>query len=87
MRAAAWSLETGRILDEAVNTCVLRVTSAHQELLAQWKRMLQRPEYVAAQAQRVRASDRSPGRSGCPDRSALDQALRERSISLDSSWR
>lgn len=51
IRAAGWSLETGRILDDAVNTCVLRVTNAHHELLAEWKRMLQRPEYVAAQAQ------------------------------------
>jgi len=50
LRAVGWSLEVGRILDEAVNTCVLRVTKAHQELLAEWKLMLESPEYVATQA-------------------------------------
>jgi hypothetical protein len=50
IRAVGWSLEVDRILDESVNTCVLRVTKAHQELLAEWKLMLESPEYVAAQA-------------------------------------
>jgi hypothetical protein len=50
IRAAGWGLGAARILDEAVNTSVLRVTSAHLELLTEWKLMLHRPEYVAAQA-------------------------------------
>lgn len=50
IRAAGWGLGAARILDEAVNTSVLRVTTAHLELLTEWKLMLHRPEYVAAQA-------------------------------------
>lgn len=50
IRAAGWNLEAARVLNESVNTCVLRVTPAHVELLGEWKLMLQRAEYVTAQA-------------------------------------
>ena len=51
VRAAGWNLEAARVLHDSANTCVLRVTSAHLELLGEWKSMLERPDYVAAQAQ------------------------------------
>src|SRR5262245_11581493 len=49
VRAAGWGFPVGRALPVTLNTCVLRVTSAHIPLLRRWKDLLADPGYAAAQ--------------------------------------
>ena len=48
-RAAAWGFARGRELGFTVNSCVVRVTPRHRELLVAWARLLERADYRAAQ--------------------------------------
>ncbi|WP_432544289.1 nucleotide-diphospho-sugar transferase [Kineococcus sp. SYSU DK002] len=50
-RTRAWGLEVGRSMPRTVNTGLVRVTSAHVELLEAWAAMLQEPTYREAQQQ------------------------------------
>jgi hypothetical protein len=50
MRARMWGMPVGRSLPFTANTGVIRVTTAHIELLEAWHDLLQSPEYRAAQA-------------------------------------
>jgi hypothetical protein len=49
VRAAGWGLTPGRDLPFTPNTCILRVTQAHRELLEHWQELLDRADYVALQ--------------------------------------
>lgn len=49
-RTLGWGLQQGRMLARTANTCLLRVTRHHRPLLEAWQRLLDAPEYVAAQA-------------------------------------
>ena len=49
-RTLAWGLNPGREMPCTVNSSVLRVTSAHIELLKSWQLMLKHPVYVRAQS-------------------------------------
>jgi len=48
-RARGWGLDAGRELPYTPNTCVLRVTQHHRELLMAWQKLLSRPDYVNVQ--------------------------------------
>lgn len=48
-RTSAWGLEPGRVIPTSVNSCVVRVSSHHQELLKDWEAMLARPDYKQMQ--------------------------------------
>jgi hypothetical protein len=48
-RTRAWGFPVGRLIHATVNTCVLRVTRRHIEMLEFWQECMQRPEYKAAQ--------------------------------------
>jgi hypothetical protein len=50
IRAAGWGFPLGRAYPVTLNTCVLRVTAVHAPLLRRWKKLLEDPVYVAAQA-------------------------------------
>ncbi len=45
VRTRGWGLPVGRRLPFSVNTCLLRVTSAHRALLGRWRELLADPEY------------------------------------------
>jgi hypothetical protein len=49
VRTRAWGMELGRESPVTLNTCVLRVTRAHEPLLRRWRALLAEPTYVAAQ--------------------------------------
>jgi hypothetical protein len=49
VRTAAWGLAPGRDFPVTLNSCVLRVTTAHMPLLVQWCELLANADYVAAQ--------------------------------------
>lgn len=48
-RTVAWGLKPGRTLPTAVNSCVIRATPQHVELLQAWRTMLNHPIYRHAQ--------------------------------------
>ena len=50
-RAVAWGLAPGREWGCTINSCVMRATPRHRELLQAWCALLQSPEYVSAQGQ------------------------------------
>jgi hypothetical protein len=50
LRSRAWGFEVGRELPFAINSCAVRVTSAHRPLLLEWARLLQTDAYRHAQA-------------------------------------
>jgi hypothetical protein len=49
VRTVAWGLKPGREMPCTVNSGVLRVTTAHLELLKDWEQMLKHPIYLRAQ--------------------------------------
>lgn len=49
-RTQSWGLPVGRPLPFAVNSGLVRVTSAHRELLAAWQELMKRPDYLQAQS-------------------------------------
>lgn len=49
-RARSWGLLPVRSLAVTANTGFIRVTSAHRELLEHWRRLLESPDYRAAQS-------------------------------------
>lgn len=48
-RARAWGFEPAREFGFTINSCVVRVTSEHRELLERWRDLLERPDYRCAQ--------------------------------------
>lgn len=50
LRTRAWGLAVGRVLPAAVNSCVIRASAAHRELLSAWDELLGSDEYRRAQA-------------------------------------
>lgn len=48
-RCKLWGFEVGRTFPYVLNSCVLRVTQRHRELLETWEGLLQSPEYQAKQ--------------------------------------
>jgi hypothetical protein len=53
LRTRLWGLPVGRSVPRTVNTCVLRVTAAHRELLQAWAACLRDSLYQRAQRQPV----------------------------------
>jgi hypothetical protein len=51
-RTSSWGMEVGRALPWTANSCVVRVTEAHRDLLRAWSRLLRRPEFIEAQTKR-----------------------------------
>lgn len=49
-RSKAWGFETGRQLPATTNSCVVRATACHRELLSEWDKTLDVPQYREAQA-------------------------------------
>lgn len=49
-RAKAWGMSIGRSFSHTLNTCVLRVTDSHVDLLLAWKRLLESPTYLDMQS-------------------------------------
>jgi hypothetical protein len=49
-RTRAFGLEPGRRMPDTANTCVVRVTPSHRELLEEWDRLLTSGDYRDAQA-------------------------------------
>jgi hypothetical protein len=52
-RTRLWGLEVGRSVPRTMNSCVLRVTNAHRDLLRAWMDLLARPEYRQVQSMPV----------------------------------
>ncbi|TNC74606.1 hypothetical protein [Rubellimicrobium roseum] len=50
VRTQGWKLPAGRDLPFTPNSAVLRVTQRHRPLLSAWQALLERPDYLAAQA-------------------------------------
>ncbi len=50
LRTRDWGLPVGRALPNTTNSCIVRVTSAHLDLLHAWEKLLEADEYRAAQA-------------------------------------
>lgn len=48
-RCRLWGFEVGRTFPHVLNSCVLRVTQAHRELLETWEALVQSPEYQKKQ--------------------------------------
>lgn len=48
-RTKAWGLELGRVLPTTLNSGVIRVTKHHIPLIQRWSRLLEDPDYRAAQ--------------------------------------
>jgi hypothetical protein len=49
-KAAAWGFKTARMFHRGVNSCVIRATRFHREVLTQWKNLLTSADYLDAQA-------------------------------------
>lgn len=48
-RARGWGLPVGRQLPRRPNSCVVRATAHHRDLLCAWQALLEREDYVAGQ--------------------------------------
>jgi hypothetical protein len=57
-RTAAFGLEVGRVFPRAINSSVIRVTSAHRSLITAWRDLLQEPAYLDAQARPIEGRPR-----------------------------
>jgi len=49
-RTEGWRLRVGRNIPRSLNSCVVRVTAAHHDLLEAWQRLLMREDYRRIQA-------------------------------------
>jgi hypothetical protein len=49
-KAESWGFAVGRSFDVSLNTCVVRLTRNHMELLRDWQELLQSETYLSAQA-------------------------------------
>lgn len=52
-RAAAWGLTPGRDFPGPVNSCLVRVSAQHVDLLRDWSSLVRRPDYTAGQQKRA----------------------------------
>ncbi len=55
IRTRGWELPVGRALEDSLNSCVIRVTQAHESLLRRWHQLLADPRYTSVAAQPMEA--------------------------------